>query len=79
MFTFRKSYLYEFLKSLSQVSVVFFLFLTNYLVVIFFVCVNYLIRTSHFREFCDMGLSVRMSTYTKQSNFNGAKQVILFS
>ena len=55
----------------------FFWFLANELVVLFFL-VNYLIRASHYREFCVMVLSVRMSAYTKQSNFNGTKQVILF-
>ena len=68
------------LKGYSAKSGIFFWFSANALVVIFLcVCVNYLIRASHFREFCDMVLSVRMSTYTKQSNFNGTKQVILFS
>ena len=51
------------LKGYSNKGGIFLWFLANDLVVIFFFFVNYMIRASHFREFCDMVLSVRMSTY----------------
>ena len=41
----------------------------------FFFFVSYLIRVSHFREFCDMVLSVIISTYTKHSNCSRPRQV----